>query len=137
MALNFPPNPVSGDQYTVGTKTYRWNGTAWIVASQVFSATSLSITDRTNATSTTTGAVVVGGGLGIGGNLWIGGSLYVNRQPVITTATFTANPFGGDDINVYSTGTTGSMFLRFDNISILQTVTDRGNSTTNKLLILK
>ncbi len=28
-ALNFPSNPTSGQQVTVGTRTFSWDGTAW------------------------------------------------------------------------------------------------------------
>jgi hypothetical protein len=134
MALNFPPNPNIGDTHVVGSKTYRWSGTAWLViaASQTF--TSLTISTSTNATSTNSGALQIYGGVGIGGDLWLGGTLYSNSQPVITTATLGASIFGGNDITVTSTGTTSSTFLRFDNTSTLQTVTNRGQTTTNALL---
>ena len=135
MALNFPPNPNIGDTWTVGSKTYTWSGAAWLVTavSQTFS--NLTITTSTNATSTNSGAVQIVGGLGVGGDLWIGGTLYSNSQPVITTATLGASIFGGNDITVTSTGTTSSTFLRFDNTSTLQTVTNRGFTTTNRIFI--
>jgi hypothetical protein len=134
MALNFPPNPTIGQSYVVGSKTYTWSGAAWLVtaASQTF--TSLTISTSTNATSTNSGAIQVVGGMGIGGDLWLGGTLYSNNQPVITTATLNSNIFGGNDITITSTGTTSSQFLRFDNTSTLQTVTNRGQTTTNALL---
>ena len=28
-ALNFPSNPTNGQQFTVGTRTFSWDGTAW------------------------------------------------------------------------------------------------------------
>ena len=28
-ALNFPSNPTSGQQFTVGARTFSWDGTAW------------------------------------------------------------------------------------------------------------
>jgi hypothetical protein len=135
MALNFPPNPNIGDTWTVGSKTYTWSGAAWLVTavSQTFS--NLTITTSTNATSTNSGAVQIVGGLGVGGDLWLGGTLYSNNQPVITTATLNSNIFGGDDIRITSTGTTSSQFLRFDNTSTLQTVTNRGFTTTNRIFI--
>lgn len=133
MALNFPPNPSPGQQHTVGSKTYTWSGSAWLVTAQSITANTIIVTTSTNAISTNSGALQVVGGMGVGGDLWIGGTLYSNSQPVITTATLGASVFGGDDIRITSTGTTSSTFLRFDNTSTLQTVTNRGNTTTNAL----
>lgn len=134
MALNFPPSPTIGQSYTVGTKTYSWSGAAWLVTAVSQTFNSLTISTSTNATSTNSGAVQIVGGLGVGGDLWLGGTLYSNNQPVITTATLNSNIFGGNDITITSTGTTSSQFLRFDNTSTLQTVTNRGQTTTNALL---
>ena len=135
MALNFPPSPSIGDKYTVGSKTYTWSGAAWLVSAQSVTANNILVTTSTNATSTNSGAVQIVGGLGVGGDLWIGGTLYSNSQPVITTATLGASIFGGNDITITSTGTTSSTFLRFDNTSTLQTVTNRGFTTTNRIFI--
>jgi hypothetical protein len=135
MALNFPPNPNIGDTHTVGSKTYTWSGSAWLVTAVSQTFTSVTITTSTNATSTNSGALQIYGGAGIGGDLWLGGTLYSNNQPVITTATLGASVFGGNDITITSTGTTSSTFLRFDNTSTLQTVTNRGSTTTNRIFI--
>ena len=134
MALNFPPNPITGDTHTVGSKTYTWSGSAWLVTAVSQTFTSITVTTSTNATSTNSGALQIYGGVGIGGDLWIGGTLYSNSQPVITTATLGSSVFGGTDITITSTGTTSTTFLRFDNTSTLQTVTNRGQTTTNALL---
>jgi hypothetical protein len=133
MALNFPPSPIIGQSYTVGSKTYTWSGAAWLVTAVSQTFNSLTISTSTNATSTNSGAVQVVGGMGIGGDLWLGGTLYSNSQPVITTATLSASIFGGNDITITSTGTTATSFLRFDNTSTLQTVTNRGFTTTNRI----
>jgi len=135
MALNFPPNPSIGQSYTVGSKTYSWSGAAWLVTAVSQTFNSLTVSTSTNATSTNSGAVQIYGGVGIGGDLWLGGTLYSNSQPVITTATLGASIFGGNDITVTSTGTTSSSFLRFDNTSTLQTVTNRGFTTTNRISV--
>lgn len=135
MALNFPPNPNIGQSYTVGSKTYTWSGTAWLVTAVSQTFTSVTITTSTNATSTNTGALQVYGGVGIGGDLWIGGTLYANSQPVITTGTLGASVFGGNDITITNTGTSSTSFLRFDNTSTLQTVTNRGYTTTNRISV--
>ena len=133
MALNFPPNPTPGDQWTVGTKLYQWNGDAWLVVSQTSAATTLIVTSSTNATATNTGALQVVGGVGIGGDLWIGGTLYSNNAPVLTTSTLNASIFGGTDINITTVSTASVTYLRFDNTSTLQSVTGRGFTTTNKI----
>jgi hypothetical protein len=135
MALNFPLNPSIGDTWTVGTKTYRWSGSAWLVTGQTVTATSVVITSNTNAYNTQSGALQIIGGVGMGGDLWIGGTLYVNAAPVITTSTLGASVFGGNDITITNVTTTASNYLRFDNTSTLQTVTNRGFTTTNKINI--
>ena len=135
MALNFPPNPNSGDRWTVGTKTYQWSGSAWLVAIQNnISSGIITITSSTNATSTTTGALVVTGGIGLGGDLWIGGTIYSGSAPVLTTSSLGGSVFGGTDISITNTGSSGTSFLRFDVISTLQSVTDRGHTTTNLMV---
>jgi hypothetical protein len=133
MALNFPPNPTIGDTYTVGSKTYTWSGSAWLVSAVAQTFNSVTISTATNATSTNSGALQVVGGIGIGGDLWIGGTIYSGSVPVLTTASLSGTVFGGDDIRITSTGTTATAFLRFDNTSTLQTVTNRGQTTTNAL----
>ncbi len=37
--LNFPSNPTIGQTHTVGSRTYTWNGTAWVVSSSSVSGT--------------------------------------------------------------------------------------------------
>ena len=198
MALfNFPPNPSIGDTYTVGSRTYIWNGAAWIIGPSPGSFTtvtgvSLTLTTTTNATSvysggaltvaggasivgdlyvggsivgistgtgggigaivggtgtfarlvvtsgvesysTSTGAVVINGGLGLSGNLWLGGTLFSGGAPVLTTASFNETIADGIDIDIQDIG--GGV-LEFNNISTLQSVTQRGNSTTFALNIL-
>jgi hypothetical protein len=193
--LKFPPNPSVGDNWTVGQKTYSWNGRAWIVAatSATFTdvvASTIKVTSGTNAvssttgalqvtggaaiggnlyvggniigistgsgggvgtisagtatftkvianggvqaTSTTTGDVVISGGIGVGGNMWIGGILYSAGAPVLTTASFNKTLQDGIDIDIVDVG--GGV-LAFNNISTLQSVTDRGATTTNVIFL--
>jgi hypothetical protein len=134
VSLNFPPNPNPGDKWTVGTKTYRWSGSAWLVATQNnITSSIIVITSTTNATSTITGALIVAGGVGLGGDLYIGGTIYAGSVPVLTTSSLGGSVFGGNDITITSTGTSSTTYLRFDNTSTLQTVTNRGHTTTNAL----
>jgi len=131
MALNLPSSPSVGQRANVGTKTYQWSGSAWLVVANQINATTLTVGSGTNSISTTTGALVVTGGVGIGGDLYLGGTLYSNGVTVLTTATLNASIFGGNDINITTISTGSTTYLRFDNTSTLQTVTGRGNSTTN------
>lgn len=102
------------------------------IAGNLFIGGRSNIQSDINATSTSTGALVVAGGVGIGKDLWIGGTLYVNDSPVITTGTIGGSITGGQDI-VVTTGGAGE--LTFDNVSTLQTVTDRGTTTSNVISI--
>jgi len=65
-SLNFPTNPNTGDLYTLGNTTYRWNGVAWAIvpssSSSIFGSLTvtnfLNITTSTQSTSTLTGSLV-------------------------------------------------------------------------------
>lgn len=89
---------------------------------------SLNLTSTTAATSTQTGALIVAGGVGIGGDLFLGGDLYTEGSLVITTSTFADSLSAGDDITISNIG---AGVLRIDNTSTLQSVTNRGATTTN------
>lgn len=93
---------------------------------------SLNLSSTASAISTTTGALIVAGGIGVGGDLYLGGNLYMEGAEVITTATFANSLSSGTDITITDIG--GGV-LRFDNISTLQSVTDRGATTTNVINI--
>ena len=74
-SLTFPSNPTLGDTYTLGTRSWRWNGTAWQLQSSVqsldpFTVVREIVTTSTNSTSTMTGGLIVYGGVGIGKDLW-------------------------------------------------------------------
>lgn len=136
--LNFPTDPDVGDTYTIGSTTYRWNGSAWLIQTQAaFSATSLTVetlyvTSTTNYTSGTgylTGALIVEGGASIGRDLYVGGVLYSSGSPVLTTSSFGITTQDGVDIDIVESTTTG--ILVWNNISTLQTVTGRGSGTNH------
>ena len=135
MALNFPPNPNIGDTHTIGTKTYSWSGSAWLVSSSNVTANQINVTGGANSVSTITGSLIVNGGIGVGGDLWLGGNLYLNGTSIITTATLQSNVFGGTDIRITRIGAGGYQYLRFDNTSTLQSVTSRGSTTSNRINI--
>ena len=103
----------------------------------------ITITNANLADTTTSGALVVSGGVGIGQDLYVGGNgnfggdIYTRGQQVLTTSTVNqyANQtaiFAGTDTAVSTS--TGAVTIW--NISTFQSVTNRGNSTTNTLSIL-
>ena len=134
--LNFPSDPYVGQIAVVGTKTYVWSGSAWLVQSATLSATSATITNVkitsteniNTATIGSVGALIVNGGASIAKDLYVGGVLYTGGSLVLTTSSFNNTTEDGTDIDIVDMG--GGV-LRFNNISTLQTVTGRGNSTTN------
>jgi hypothetical protein len=67
---------------------------------------SLTLTSIAQASSTSTGALVVAGGVGIAGNLYIGGTLYASVSGSISTATNLANGQTGDLLYQSSPGIT-------------------------------
>ena len=93
----------------------------------------LKITTSTNSTGTNSGALIVTGGVGIGKDLYVGGlisadRLYINDRLSLTNLI----PIeAGPDISV----NTNTGIIVVSNTSTLQSVTNRGNSTTHALLI--
>ena len=98
--MSFPTSPTNGQTATINNIIYEYNSSSnsWtrILDTFIFTATtSLLITNSTNATSTTTGALQVIGGIGAKGDIW-GKNIYANdfyysatsaRQPKITVGT--------------------------------------------------
>jgi hypothetical protein len=138
--LNFPTNPTIGQTHTVGSKTYIWNGSAWIVSStNSIVATSgtfqtVVITGNNDADNTFTGALVVAGGAGIGGDVYIGGVLSVAGSIILTTSSFNVELSEGPDIDITVDPLNNDLII-ISNISTLQTVTGRGFTTTNKIFV--
>jgi len=140
MSLGFPSNPNPGDTYVLGSRTYVWNGVAWAIQSSTqvvtqVTATVVTVTTSTQSTSTNTGALVVNGGIGTGGAVNAGTTSTVSGAEIITTATvaeFAVTAlYAGTDTAV--SGQIGQVTVW--NTSTLQSVTDRGNTTTNSIHI--
>lgn len=110
--LNFPSNPSIGDTWTVGNKTYIWNGNAWIFSSQNFiSVATLAVTSSSISTSTTTGALRVTGGTGIGGDLNLGGSATIAGAVTITNMTSATSTITGALVVAGGVGISGDLHL--------------------------
>lgn len=133
-SLNFPTNPTIGQIHTVGVNSWQWNGSAWIkIDTGDKSFGSLTLTSATQATSPTTGALVVAGGVGIGGDLYVAGTFYAGGDAVLTTSSFAYSVNEGSDIQINLSSSTGALI--FSNVSTLQSVTGRGNVTSNQIII--
>jgi len=88
-----------------------------------------------NATnSTNSGALIVAGGAGIGQDLYVGGTIYSQGSPVITQA-YLGTPIStitaGTDTKVVTAGSAVTIW----NTSTLQSITSRGNTTSNPIRI--
>jgi hypothetical protein len=136
--LNFPQNPTPGTVWTIGTRSWIWNGSGWalqsgIVSTNPFIVVSAQITTSTNSTSTNSGALIVAGGAGFGGNIYAK-DIFSNGSSVITTGTI--GSFGvssitaGTDTAIYIGG--GNAYTIW-NTSTLQSITNRGAITNNAL----
>ena len=112
---------------TLQTITNRGNSTTNVVI----------INNNTTATSTTTGALIVAGGVGIGGALYINTTSYIANAEIITTATvnqYANQTFVSAGTDTAVSTSTGNVTIW--NTSTLQTITNRGNSTTNTISII-
>jgi hypothetical protein len=96
---------------------------------QFNTATFYATQDATN--STNSGAVIVAGGMGIAKSLWVGTNLYVNGSPVVTSANLGTPLTGLQAGTDTAVSTVSSGVYAIWNTSTLQTITQRGNSTTN------
>jgi hypothetical protein len=96
--------------------------------SQVGTGTSIDGGTWTNA------VFVVDGDAGVGGNLYIQGDFYASGKAVLTTSTLGGSLNQGQDITITTNTATGE--ITWDNVSTLQSVTGRGNTTTNRVLFL-
>ena len=126
----------SGTLGVTGTTTLRIiNATSATFSGTVSVAGVTTVTNTTAATSTATGALQIRGGVGIGGALYVQQTSYVNGAQVITTATL-----GSYGVSTITAGTdtvvsasTGSVVIW--NTSTLQSITNRGSTTTNQIVI--
>ena len=88
------------------------------------------IKSTTQATSTSTGALIIDGGIGIAGNTYIGGNLIVNGAQVITTGTIGQS--GVSSINagagISVSANTGTVTVT--NTATLQFVTSLGSTSS-------
>jgi len=94
----------------------------------------LLVTGTNVSTSTTTGAMTVAGGLGVNGNIY-GTAIYDNNARVLTTATI-----GSFGVTTLTAGTDTAISTSTGNVvvwntSTLQSITNRGSTTTNAINI--
>jgi hypothetical protein len=141
-SLNFGVSTLSaGTDTAVSTSTgiiTVWNtSTLQTITGRGNSTTNtIRITNTSSSTSTNTGALTVVGGVGVGGAIYAK-TIYEDLARVVSTATIknyaVTTATAGTDTAVSLDTSTGNLTIW--NISTLQTVTDRGNSTTNTISI--
>ena len=49
MAFTFPASPATNDTYSVGSRTYTWTGTKWVLSGGIITATQLEANSVTTA----------------------------------------------------------------------------------------
>jgi hypothetical protein len=102
-----------------------------------FTTSSIAVRNTTLSTNTATGALTVFGGVGIGGNLYVSTTSYIANSQIITTATI--KNFGVTKITVGTdtaiSTSTGIGDIVIWNTSTLQSITNRGSSTNQAILI--
>lgn len=133
--LNFPSNPQVGDTYTIGTRTWVWNGYGWQIQSSItsldpFTAVRGIFTTSTVAVTTASGALQVRGGVGIGGNIVQGSGA--------TTRNKTANIYANGVFDVEGDAQVGFYILRkeISSASATALTLDGFGATVNNQIIL-
>jgi len=98
---------------------------------------SIKVANTTNTTAPETGAISVLGGVGIVKDLYVGGNIYTNGRYVLTTSSLFQTVASGPDILITATVATLDTpgYLIISDISTLQSVSSRGNSTNQKINI--
>lgn len=118
MSLGFPTNPTIGTTYTLGTQTYIWTGVAWAIK------TSAALYPQSITVGTGTSTIVINSG-----------TITINNYQVVTTGTLNSLAvtalYAGTDTAVDSNIGVVTVW----NTSTLQSVTDRGSTTTNAITI--
>lgn len=137
--LNFPSSPSVNQTYTIGNITYIWTGSAWIKLTSS-SNTPIIINTVTQSFSTVTGSVVITGGLGVGGSINAGSTSTIAGAEIITTATlnnFVLQPAfqAGTGTAITTASSSGTVLVKIWSTATLQDVTDRGYTTTNRMVI--
>ena len=61
MPINFPDSPSNGDQHTAGTKTWEWNGSAWVQIAASANIGDGAVTTDKLATGSVTAAKIADG----------------------------------------------------------------------------
>jgi len=125
---------IAGDLY-VGGNIYLTDG---VGLDNVYGSTAtfknLFVTGTNVSSSTTSGAVQITGGLGVQGNIY-GTAIYDNNARVVTTATI-----GSFGVTTLTAGTDTAISTSTGNVVIwntgtLQSITNRGSTTTNAINI--
>jgi hypothetical protein len=134
--LNFPSNPNVGDTFTIGTRTWVWNGYGWQIQSAItsldpFTAVRGIFTTSTVAVSTSTGGLQVRGGVGIGGNIVVGRS-------AITRSITNANMYSSGSFAADGDAQVGFYILRRQVAAAIPTAltTDGGVAGTSNQIIM-
>lgn len=140
--------PAQNGIQNLGSPTARWN-TLYVTSSTidiggailsssdgVIQTENLKVTGSDGSISTNSGAFQVVGGVGIGENLYIGGQGYINGAEIVTTSTI--EQFSPKTIITAGTDTavnTSTGNITIWNISTLQSITSRGSSTDQAILL--
>jgi len=140
--LNATSATFSGTLGVTGTSVLAGLQASNIVASGTLGVTGTSIlaglttvTNTTSATSTSTGAFQVQGGVGIGGALYAQQTSYINGSQILTVATIGSFGVGTITAGTDTVVSTSTGAVLIWNTSTLQSITNRGNATTNQIVI--
>ena len=120
MALGFPiyqAGTNSGATYTLNGTLYTWSGYAWYKTTQNVVA----------ANTVTAGTIVVGTGSAT--VIINGGNISINGGNVLSTSSLITALSSGTDISVHYSTLTSTIV--FDDTATLQTISNRGSTTTN------
>ncbi len=131
--MAYPTNPTSGDTYTLGSKTWTYNGTNWVNQATFASGSSASVafSDLTSTPTTLAGYGITDGGSGGGGSGGAGGIKSVQvftssgtwTRPSNITKVMVYVTGGGGGGGLYATGLDASTSIKLIDVSGISTAT--------------
>jgi hypothetical protein len=103
--FSFPANPTLGDTYTSGNRTWRWEGNAWLIVTDLSTHEALTTTAHGGIVPDSRTVSVSGTGLSGGGDLSADRTITIDPSALAGDAAFTGAYVSTSGLNVRAMST--------------------------------